>query len=124
MSEQREPETPRWVIAVIVVVILAGVAVTLPVVLLGLLTASAPDCSAATASGKLAHRIAGAVTLLGVVGIWVAAMLTMTRAEAVLRQLVLAALPLAFVPLLVLGTSGALSAAMHAIGDDGRSSCF
>ena len=94
------------------------------VLFLGAYTASAPDCSAVTAPGKAAHRIAGAALVVALLGSWAAVGVGVARRPGTARRIVTAALPLFLAPLLLLGTSAALDARMNAIGDDGGSSCF
>ena len=108
----------------IVLILAAGTVVALVVVLLGLLIAGAPDCSASTPGGKAAHRVAGGTMLVGVVALGVTVAIGIARARRVGRRIVLAALPLVLAPLLAFGASVALNAGMEALGDDGSGSCF
>jgi hypothetical protein len=115
---------PGWAWVVVVLTLVAGGLVSHVVLLLGLYTAGAPDCSAVTAAGKTAHRVVGGAVALVVVGGWAAVLVAIARVTRSLRRIVLAALPLVVAPLLLAGASAALDARMEAIGDEGGSSCF
>ena len=115
---------PWWAWALVVVALMAGGLVSLVVLFLGLYTLSAPDCSAATAAGKAAHRVAGGATTVLLLGLWALVVAGLARARQPARRIAVAGLPLVLAPLLLLGVTAALNARMDTIGDDGGTSCF
>jgi Na+-driven multidrug efflux pump len=117
---------PWWAWALVGTVLGAGWLLGLVVVLLGLYVASGPDCSAVTAAGTSAQRIAGFVLVTGTVAVCGGAAVGAVRTRApLLLRLAFAALPLVLVPLLVTTVDHQLEHRLDVIGDEGNgSSCF